>query len=343
MALHPNWRSLSTVDLPWKTFVREGESHVQQKEKTAPVLNQILTGDEAKRLYEEIVKVEPEKSSIQNASSASASAKTCSKPVQHVDLAGCSGVSQSPLNLDKTAWINKMMKAAQDNDVSSVSLLLKGTEFNINTVDQYGWTFLMCAAGAGSLDVVKLLVERGADIKVKDRSGNSCLSIAKKMKHFHVVNYITSGPGLKEEPIISVKSDKSTFYCDVCKRSFNDEQDTHLTSTVHLFNSHPGGSRTYYSIPESNRGFQILLKAGWDKEKGLGPEGSGQKFPLKTVLRRDRQGLGQPSKLPARVTHFDAFSPAAVRIERKCRGRKERENTRLKEKRKERMLRKILS
>ncbi|XP_047117148.1 G patch domain and ankyrin repeat-containing protein 1 homolog isoform X1 [Schistocerca piceifrons] len=207
MALHPNWRSLSTAVFQWKTFVREGDSYVPRKGKTVPASSQNLTGDEAKRLYEEIVKQEPEKSSVGNVTSAATSAEICLKNVRHANLTESSPVSSTPLDVDGTTWINNIMKAAQSNDVSSVSSLLKGRESNINTVDQYGWTVLMCAAASGSLDVVKLLVDSGADIDVKDRSGNSSLSIAEKMKHFHVVNYMSSRPVSEEKPISRRRKD----------------------------------------------------------------------------------------------------------------------------------------
>jgi hypothetical protein len=61
--------------------------------------------------------------------------------------------------------------------------------------------------------------------------------------------------------------------------------------------------RTVYGIPESNAGFQMLARLGWDREEGLGPEGrKGGKFPVKTVLKKDRKGLGF-EKTTARVTH----------------------------------------
>ena len=65
-------------------------------------------------------------------------------------------------------------------------------------------------------------------------------------------------------------------------------------------------------IPEANRGFQMMVNTGWEK-KGLGPTGSGKLFPVKTVLKRDRTGLGfEGDQSPARVTHFDANDVSSV-------------------------------
>jgi len=38
-----------------------------------------------------------------------------------------------------------------------------------------------------------------------------------------------------------------------------------------------------------------MLGSGWDK-KGLGPTGSGKLYPVKTVLKKDRRGLGMASE-----------------------------------------------
>ena len=45
---------------------------------------------------------------------------------------------------------------------------------------------------------------------------------------------------------------------------------------------------------------------------GLGPEGTGRKFPIKTVLKQDRQGVGCKSKKKAKITHFSAHDTRAV-------------------------------
>lgn len=46
---------------------------------------------------------------------------------------------------------------------------------------------------------------------------------------------------------------------------------------------------------------------------GLGPDGVGRKYPVKTVLKRDRLGLGSKGSQQARVTHFGPNDPSAVK------------------------------
>lgn len=60
-------------------------------------------------------------------------------------------------------------------------------------------------------------------------------------------------------------------------------------------------------LPESNRGYRLLMNMGWKEDTGLGPTGAGRIEPVATVLKNDRAGVGvQPTAKLARVTHFPA-------------------------------------
>jgi hypothetical protein len=58
----------------------------------------------------------------------------------------------------------------------------------------------------------------------------------------------------------------------------------------------------------------MMLNSGWDRKRGLGPTGSGKLFPVKTVLKRDRTGLGHEHDKPpvSCVTHFEANDASSV-------------------------------
>jgi len=57
----------------------------------------------------------------------------------------------------------------------------------------------------------------------------------------------------------------------------------------------------------------MLLRSGWSREEGLGPKGQGMRAPVKTVLKRDRLGLGlSDTKNKPKVTHFSSFDPKSV-------------------------------
>ena len=58
-----------------------------------------------------------------------------------------------------------------------------------------------------------------------------------------------------------------------------------------------------FHLPTGNPGYQILLKGGWDGERGLGKHNNGVLNPIKTRIKNDRLGLGIAPLCPARVSH----------------------------------------
>jgi ankyrin repeat protein len=48
----------------------------------------------------------------------------------------------------------------------------------------------MAACQEGHLDIVKLLIEKGADVKAKDNSGSTALMIASKNGHTQIVEFL---------------------------------------------------------------------------------------------------------------------------------------------------------
>ncbi len=56
------------------------------------------------------------------------------------------------------------------------------------------------------------------------------------------------------------------------------------------------------------------MKGGWNEESGLGlgtAGGEGRKYPISTVLKRDRLGFGLKSEKP-RITHFGPYDTEAI-------------------------------
>ncbi|XP_063238543.1 G patch domain and ankyrin repeat-containing protein 1 homolog isoform X1 [Bacillus rossius redtenbacheri] len=306
MELHPNWNALATVDFRWKRFIKEGcnENRGNACEASGTVPVDQLTGQEARATYEEVIK-EP----VNNV-----------RVRKHFEYPASIIKENNRLpfrHADRQLWKTRVMKFAELNDVKGLQAML--ADFNdVNFTDSFGWTPLMCAACAGSVDTVQFLIESGADVKVKDKCGNTCLSLAKKKNHTSVVEAIVSKTPKRTKVVKDCKEIElnEEFYCELCKQTFHEtSRQKHSSSTVHLLNSQPPlASKTVYGIPESNRGYQILLKGGWDRERGLGPNGTGHKYPLKTVLKQDREGLGARVVRP-KVTHFQPRDTAAVRVE----------------------------
>lgn len=69
---------------------------------------------------------------------------------------------------------------------------------------QNGWTSLHCAARAGFLDVVKLLVESGASPKAETNFGSASIWFAASEGHNEVLKYLMT----KEHDTYSLLEDK---------------------------------------------------------------------------------------------------------------------------------------
>ena len=207
---------------------------------------------------------------------------------------------------------NKFLHCAQDGDLNELCRLVEdGVDVNVH--DAYGWTALMCASHTGHLPVVQYLVDSGARLTVRDSNGRTPIDIARLAKQHHLVKYYENRGQDSDLCHEGNHSECRPFYCEICQAEFKDTHlGAHNTSTVHLFNCRLPRKPTTYFLPENNKGFQMLLRAGWDKEKGLGSEEQGHKFPVKTVLKRDRHGLGAEDDRKAKVTHFGPNDRKAV-------------------------------
>jgi hypothetical protein len=99
------------------------------------------------------------------------------------------------------------------------------------------------------------------------------------------------------------------YFCERCNDHFSDMKEDHIKSPAHLFNLQYEPA-VHFDIPQHNKGYKIMReKLNWDGEKGLGKEQQGRLFPVPTVLKKDRLGLGNPNEDKARITHSD---PAKV-------------------------------
>jgi hypothetical protein len=111
-------------------------------------------------------------------------------------------------------------------------------------------------------------------------------------------------------------------WCDACKAFYSTSSTLHTQTIPHRIACQPPDLSTPFSLTARNKGFQMLVQAGWDARSGLGPDGEGRLVPVKTVLKRDLRGIGvktKESQLNAKesdapkVTHFVAGDVGAVR------------------------------
>eukprot|EP00794_Sanderia_malayensis_P018774 gene18774-20665_t len=85
-------------------------------------------------------------------------------------------------------------RAVSENDFLRVKLLLEQAKedekFSINGINSEGLTALQTSCFAGNLDIVKLLFENGANLKIKDRDGWTLLHAAAMAGKFDIVVFL---------------------------------------------------------------------------------------------------------------------------------------------------------
>ena len=322
----------------------DGEDSEEEKEPQRKRTR--ISGEEAKQFYEDVLLM-PKQSKTEEGC-----ARRRSVNVKHRKKRVMKS-KRSQVSKEVTSQ-GQLFLCVQQGDFESLRSALSRGLCDINAVDNFNWTLLMCAAHAGHVKIVRCLLDLGADWNhYTDRKGNNAADLARIGGHPNIAELIesytdTCTHGLathshehsqshagmdnrKEKRHACSINDLSThdqsthssFYCDICKMTVELGTSTvskHTTSTVHQFSCQHKPKVTPYSIPESNRGFQLLLKGGWDPEKGLGPDQRGQKFPVKTVLKQDRLGFGLSSRAKPRVTHFSAHDVSAVKTHRERSG-----------------------
>lgn len=110
-------------------------------------------------------------------------------------------------------------------------------------------------------------------------------------------------------------SDDVSMWCDDCCDYYTGAFETHACSIIHQFNfnkKHKGAAKPSFYIPQNNKGYQMLLSLGWNGNAGLGLLGQGPKYPVKTVLKLGRGGLGTDDDGAPKVSHFSPNDPSEI-------------------------------
>lgn len=247
-----------------------------------------LSGEQAKEIY--LKEIEDAKSSTRFLRHTSPKRTAITPRVQNLE-----DISRKDL-----------FSSVQNNDVKMLKDILDSCPSSINMVDEYGWSLLMIACQANSVDAVKELLGRGADTSLRDKGGNSATNLVVRNKNLeladllisHRKNHLSNDYGTPRKLEIKKVNAKlkERFACEICDKVFPNKEE-HLASTVHNISASKHKKiPTNYVIPQSNKGYQIMLKVGWDRECGLGRDGLGKKYPIKAVPKKDRKGLGHDKK-----------------------------------------------
>jgi len=369
-------------NISWKTFVRESSD--TQNDSPKKYTHQLsFQGNEAKIAYEEIIQQPSSAATMRLKYSKSKSVGSQSS--SDTNLASINAQLKRTTTSDDIVTkftINTLLKAVEQKDLKFLQKYM--TSENVNISDDFGWTPLMSAAYCGHLDIVQFLLTLGANKKIRDKSGLTAAQLALKKNYLSIVALLKKKSELSSNnnqsltniskicntnilPMRSISTESSVehhkdtftekkiefsqntpFYCEICEATFQETTpQKHENSTLHIFNTKPKLKHAMYGISRQNKGYRMLLNTGWDEEVGLGPSGKGIKYPIKTCLKIDRKGLGQPTENEYKVTHFktnDIGTINSIKIaKQKPLKKRDREKLLHRESRKERALRIALS
>ena len=222
----------------------------------------------------------------------------------------------------KNIKLESIFKFCQNGDLEECLQWIQ-MGFDVNTRDQYQWTPLMCSSCAGHQNIVELFLQKRADTEAKDKRERTAYDLALINGHNSICqlisehkktqNCVKSKRKRKTDEKVSEINEIEVKRCDVCHYEYNEYHERHNCSIVHQICLKTDRKfNKYFEISESNKGFQMMLRSGWTRDRGLGPQGLGMTAPIKTVLKRDRKGLGIDRNRP-KVTHFESFDEQSVK------------------------------
>ncbi|CAH2093177.1 unnamed protein product [Euphydryas editha] len=269
----------------YSNFVRPTTS----ESSTSQFVTTALNGETARKLYlEEISNISNPQSPYNN----------------DIKKSVCKEIERKKTVVETDISNLQLFQFVQDNEVDKLRQALNIRPDKIKILDEFGWSLLMIACQANAVEVVKELLKRGIDTTVRDKAGNSARSLVIKNRNFVLADILlrqSSSSNLmvnvENNKKLKNKQLKEKYVCEICDNKLFENKQEHLSSTVHNINASKDRKiPTNYVIPESNKGYQIMVKVGWDKETGLGPDGAGKKYPIKAVQKNDKKGLGHKHK-----------------------------------------------
>ena len=118
------------------------------------------------------------------------------------------GLFRTPVEVDERnrRYWTALMVASERGDIDIVMLLVKKGA-DVNASDWDGVTVLMVAASGGNLDVVKFLVRSGAKVNAKDNYGWTVAKWACGGRYSEIEGFLSS----LEEVFVSVDSGKAAL------------------------------------------------------------------------------------------------------------------------------------
>jgi acyl-CoA-binding protein len=109
----------------------------------------------------------------------------------NADRSGTFGIRMSLMSNEETDESDtNPFDACKNNNLDQLRVHLSKNKTLIDQVDEKNMTLLMWACDHGHFDVVKYLVEHGANLNVQDTDGQTCLHYAVSCEHLDIIKYL---------------------------------------------------------------------------------------------------------------------------------------------------------
>ena len=300
-APHPNWAALATTLFSYKKFVKasEPERRFVENSQTVSDHGRIHSGEATKEFYDEIL------------SNEQFSRKKCipnnSMKYETIELSDDDDVEVVDQNSN-----HKLLVAIQNEDIDQVRSIV---DCDYNCKDQYGWTALDIACTLGNVEIVRFLMSKGSELSQWEKIRENLV----RKKQFEVIKFVEK----KDDDIelVDMTEDSELEKCPDCGELYDKNNlSSHRAKISHQLSKkseenikrNPG-----FQISEFNVGFKLMRKAGWDGTSGLGEEGDGKLFPVKTIFKQDRRGIESGDRKKSRITHFGPNDVKSIENRRK--------------------------
>lgn len=293
---HQNWAPVSACHWNLKKFVKAKEQDCFTEQPICLRTNPVLDGEEIRAFYEDTV--DSDEYARPRITRVSAKCETIEIISDNEEV---SDIEIYDPDIDK-----KLLTAIQNSDFETLKRL---QDCDYNCTDQYGWTALEIACVSGHAPIVRYILEKGGVVKNKEvfriliqKGLSDILNIFKDRKDEATID------------IIDIHHHELE-HCNECGGMFDtDLKASHISTITHQLSlkhdhvkKNPG-----FGISESNIGFKLMKKSGWDGVSGLGDDNMGKLFPVKTILKQDRKGLEVGDSRRSRVTHFGPLDVKSV-------------------------------
>ena len=289
---------------PYINFIRSNNNLAGFNQKESSTSD--APCQDASEVYKSIVLSKPSSSKSTN--------QYCEQPV----IRRKSANAQSTHHNNKPTYKpNDIFTFCQNGKLKECGQWLK-CGFDVNQRDSYHWTPLMVASCSGHFEIVKLLLESGADCSLTCHKGKSALDLARKSRHNKVVKLFTDyiNPvdveerhtkpensdidNFCEQPQSSQEEKPEPFECSSCGLVTDSDLASHESSISHQLKSGQFSSEqtramgNFSHINRNFKGYQLLLKEGWNGFTGMGKNEKGRRYPILPIKKHNRACIGLP-------------------------------------------------